>query len=334
MDDQRIGSVVRSVRLKRRWRQIDLATAANVSRSTVSRIERGHLDQLSLETIRKVSRALDVRIDLVARWRAGDLDRLLNARHSKLHELVARRFRDTLPAWVLRPETSFAIFAERGVIDILAWHAGRRALLVIELKTDIVDVNDLVGGVDRKRRLAAQIATEFGWEAATVSVWVIVADGRTNRKRSRGPQRDAADGVPGRRPVDAGVAAGSGPGDLGPLDVARRSRAERVWPVRRRSGGSADRGSRAGRCMDHARIGQRWSRDGLCSRRGSEAEDRPQGLRMSVGPGGGRVAAGDRPAAGRPATCLAYAGPGAAITRARTSLNRAVATPIDESAAP
>jgi len=183
MDDQRIGSVVRSVRLKRRWRQIDLATAANVSRSTVSRVERGHLDQLSLEMIRKVSRALDVRIDLVARWRAGDLDRLLNSRHSKLHELVARRFRDTLPAWVLRPETSFAIFAERGVIDILAWHAGRRALLVIELKTDIVDVNDLVGGVDRKRRLAAQIATEFGWEAATVSVWVIVADGRTNRKR-------------------------------------------------------------------------------------------------------------------------------------------------------
>ena len=31
------------------------------------------------------------------------------------------------------------------MIDILAWHPGRRALLIIELKTDIVDVNDLVG---------------------------------------------------------------------------------------------------------------------------------------------------------------------------------------------
>ena len=92
-------------------------------------------------------------------------------------------FRDELPAWVLRPETSFAIFGERGVIDILAWHAGQRALLVIELKTDIVDVNDLVGGVDRKRRLAAQVAAGVGWKAETVSVWVIVADGRTNRKR-------------------------------------------------------------------------------------------------------------------------------------------------------
>jgi transcriptional regulator with XRE-family HTH domain len=183
VDDQRIGSAIRSVRLKRRWRQADLAAAADVSRSTVSRIERGHLDQLSLETLRTVARALDVRVDLVARWRAGDLDRLLNARHSKLHESVARMFRDDLPAWALRPETSFAIFAERGVIDILAWHAGRRALLVIELKTDIVDVNELVGTVDRKRRLAAQVAAEFGWEAQTVSVWVIVADGRTNRAR-------------------------------------------------------------------------------------------------------------------------------------------------------
>ena len=40
------------------------------------------------------------------RWRAGDLDRLLNARHSELHELVARWFADQLPEWVLTPEVS------------------------------------------------------------------------------------------------------------------------------------------------------------------------------------------------------------------------------------
>ena len=78
---------------------------------------------------------------------------------------------------------SFAIFGERGVIDILAWHPARRALLVIELKTDIVDVNDLVGGVDRKRRLASTVVRDRGWEPASVSVWVVVAAGRTNRAR-------------------------------------------------------------------------------------------------------------------------------------------------------
>ena len=48
---------------------------------------------------------------------------------------------------------SFSIFGERGVIDVAAWNAEHRALLVIELKTDIVDVNELVGTFDRKVRL-------------------------------------------------------------------------------------------------------------------------------------------------------------------------------------
>jgi transcriptional regulator with XRE-family HTH domain len=183
MDDLRFGSVVRSVRLKRGLRQRDLATLAGVSASTISRIERGHLDRLSLAVIRRVAAALDIRVDLQARWRSGDLDRLLNAKHSAFHEEVARMFRRDLPDWVFEPEVSFAIYGERGVIDILAWHPRLRAVLVIELKTDIVDVNDLVGGVDRKRRLAWQVAGERGWEPETVSVWVIVAAGRTNRAR-------------------------------------------------------------------------------------------------------------------------------------------------------
>jgi hypothetical protein len=69
------------------------------------------------------------------------------------------------------------------VIDILAWHPGRRAALVIELKTEIVDVNDLMATMDRRRRLAWRIARERGWDPLTVSTWVIVAAGRTNRAR-------------------------------------------------------------------------------------------------------------------------------------------------------
>jgi transcriptional regulator with XRE-family HTH domain len=183
MDDGRFGSVVRAVRQRRGWRQRDLAARAGVSDSTVSRIERGHLDTLSIRTIRIVASALDVRVDLQARWRAGDLDRLLNARHSALHDSVAAWFRDSMPGWELAPEVSFAIFAERGVIDIVAWHADARALLIIELKTEIADVNELVGTFDRKRRLAPKIAEGLGWEPLTVSGWVIVAASRTNRAR-------------------------------------------------------------------------------------------------------------------------------------------------------
>jgi hypothetical protein len=78
---------------------------------------------------------------------------------------------------------SFAIYGERGVIDCLAWNPERRALLVVELKTDIVDVNELIGTFDRKVRLAPRIAGDRGWNPETVSGWVIVLHGRTNRAR-------------------------------------------------------------------------------------------------------------------------------------------------------
>jgi transcriptional regulator with XRE-family HTH domain len=183
MDDQRFGATIRRIRQRRGWRQQDLADRAGVSQSVVSRIERGLIGSPSVDTIRAVAAALEIRVDLLTLWRGGDLDRLLNAGHSALHEAVARRFHNELPAWTLAPEVSFSIYGERGIIDILAWHPGRRALLVIELKTDITDVNELIGTFDRKRRLARQIGSSRGWDAVATSSWLIVTDSRTNRRR-------------------------------------------------------------------------------------------------------------------------------------------------------
>jgi len=80
MSDQRLGSAVRLVRVRRGWRQVDLARRAGVGQPTISRIERGHFDSLSVAALRLVAAELDIRVDLIGRWRAGDLDRLLNAR--------------------------------------------------------------------------------------------------------------------------------------------------------------------------------------------------------------------------------------------------------------
>ena len=81
-----------------------------------------------------------------------------------MHESVAG-FLLGLTGWTFASEVSFSIWGERGVIDILAWHEPSRSLLVIELKTALVDVNELVGNMDRKRRLAAVVARERGWDA-------------------------------------------------------------------------------------------------------------------------------------------------------------------------
>lgn len=147
----------------------------------VSRIERGHLDLLPLATVRRVAAALDVRVEVRAGWRGGDLGRLLNARHSAMHEAVARRFARR-GDWTVAPEVSFARFGERGVIDLLAWHAGRSALLVIELKTELVDIQETMATLDRKRRLAKYVGADHGWSATHVSAWLILADSRTNRR--------------------------------------------------------------------------------------------------------------------------------------------------------
>ena len=181
MDDQQVGAAMRAVRLKRRWRQADVSARAGVDASLISRLERGHLDRLSLSALRRIAAVLDIRLEVSARWRGGELDRMINARHGELHEQVARR----LPAagWQSAPEVSFSIYGERGVIDILAWHAATSSLLVVELKTAIVDVQELVGTMDRKIRLSPRIAAERGWHARTVSAWVVVAAGKTNRRR-------------------------------------------------------------------------------------------------------------------------------------------------------
>src|SRR5438034_3059610 len=117
MDDQRFGSVIRAVRIRRRWRQLDLAQRMGLSTSTISRLERGHLDGLSIGSIRRLAAKLDVRVELLGRWRAGDLDRLLNARHSALHEEVARWLGNTMKEWIFEPEVSYSVYGERGVID-------------------------------------------------------------------------------------------------------------------------------------------------------------------------------------------------------------------------
>ena len=183
MDDQRLGSLIRAVRLRRHLRQIDVASIAGVSRGSVSLIERGHLQKLSLETVRRVAVAVEVRVEVLGRWRGDRADRLMSRRHSALAESFAS-FLSSRPGWTTEPEVSFSIYGERGIIDQLAWHAATCHLLVIELKTEFVDFNEMLGTLDRKVRLARTIAAGRGWRASQVSVWLIVVDTRTNRRHA------------------------------------------------------------------------------------------------------------------------------------------------------
>jgi hypothetical protein len=92
------------------------------------------------------------------------------------------RWLGTVGRWLVVPEVSFAYGADRGVIDVVVWHAAARALLVIELKTRIVDVNNLMATMDVRRRVAVRIAEDRGWEPRMIGLWVVLAPGRTNKR--------------------------------------------------------------------------------------------------------------------------------------------------------
>lgn len=181
VDDLRIGLALRRVRLRLGWRQQDVAERAGVSRATYSAIERGHIDRTTVAMLRRLAGVLEIRVELVPRWRGADLDRMIAAGHSRMAEQVGRAL--SRAGWEARHEVSFSHFGERGVIDIVGWHAGRGAMLIIELKTEIVDVNELLVTMDRRRRLAPVVAASLGFAPRSVSTWVVVAETRTNRRR-------------------------------------------------------------------------------------------------------------------------------------------------------
>ena len=184
MNDQQLGALIRAVRRRRGLRQADLARLAGVSRATVSLLERGHWERLAIARVRGIAAAIDVRVEVVGRWRGGDASRLLSRRHSLLAETFATFMAGQLD-WVAEPEVSFAVYGERGVVDLLAWHEPTAHLLVVELKTEFVDFNEMLGTLDRKLRLARTIGASRGWHARLISAWLIVADTKTNRRHAK-----------------------------------------------------------------------------------------------------------------------------------------------------
>jgi hypothetical protein len=187
-------------------RQLDVATPAQVGQSTISLIERGHLDRLAVSTIRTVFATVDARFDPVVTRRGGSIDRLLDERHSHLVGAVA----DVLRAneWFVELEVSFSVYGERGSIDLLAYHPATRTMLVIEVKTELTSIEETIRRHDVKVRLGAQIAVErFGWslERGWANRLLVVLDTSANRRRVARDDRTQR-GVPDQRSGHPSVA--------------------------------------------------------------------------------------------------------------------------------
>jgi transcriptional regulator with XRE-family HTH domain len=182
VDDRRVGAILRALRRRRRLRQIDIALRAGVSQQTVSLIERSNLDRLSVRTIRAVFRAVGAEFNGDVRWRGPEADRVLDEAHAKLVGRVAVLLKRH--GWQVILEATFSEFGERGSIDVLAWHPKFGALLVVEVKSTLVSVEELLRRLDVKVRLAPRLVVElFGARAAIVGRVVVLPEAMTERRR-------------------------------------------------------------------------------------------------------------------------------------------------------
>ena len=133
MEVVRFGLGVRALRRRRGWTQEDLAAKAQVSRTAVWRIERGHADRVTVHVLVRVAAALAARIDVRLLWQGEGLDRLLDAGHADLIERTLELLASA--DWLVATEVSFNVRGERGSIDILAFHPATGSLVVIEVKS-------------------------------------------------------------------------------------------------------------------------------------------------------------------------------------------------------
>lgn len=183
VNDPRVGAALRALRRRRRWRQADVGSAAKLSQPFISKVERGRIGDVSIDTLRAVAAAVDATIVVEVRWQGGALDRLLDERHaSLLGATVALLDRHR---WTAEVEVTYAHYGERGSIDILAWHEHARVVLVVEVKTELASIEATLRKLDEKVRLAGAIARDrLGWHPGHVARMLVLPSSSTERRRA------------------------------------------------------------------------------------------------------------------------------------------------------
>jgi transcriptional regulator with XRE-family HTH domain len=181
VDAVRFGRQFRALRIRKGLRQQDVANSARISRALISKIEHGAIESIRVRTLLQVSAAVEAILDVRLRWNGEQLDRLLDEAHAGLVETIVDLLRRN--GWTIAIEVSFAVWGERGSIDVLAWHAPTGILLIIEVKSVVPDSQATLHGLDRMVRLAPGLAADRGWAVRSVARLLVVSATATSRRR-------------------------------------------------------------------------------------------------------------------------------------------------------
>ena len=190
-DDLRrlIGRTIRQTRLALGLTQARVGEGVGLSQTEISAIERAIYPDMPLATAVRVLDALDIRVEfrLVPPYVAGRGESRDEA-HARCVGYVARRLEQA--GWRVAREVPVGGSRWRGFIDILAFHPEARVLLIVEIKTEIVDVGEIDRQLSSYEREAWSATHGLGWRPSSV-VGALVLLGTEANDASIRRHRDA-----------------------------------------------------------------------------------------------------------------------------------------------
>lgn len=179
MDGTRVGRLLRAVRLRLGLRQRDVAERAGISQAAYSRAERGRLEDVSIRHLDRIGEVLRITFHIDGRWRDGDADRLIDHEHAAIVEIVVKALRGW--GWEVLVEYEFNHFGSRGSVDIVAWHAATRTLLIVEVKSRLTNLQAMFTSLATKVRVVPQLRRERGWDGRQLGRLVVMPGTTQNR---------------------------------------------------------------------------------------------------------------------------------------------------------
>ena len=174
----RLEMTLKALRRAKGFSQAQLGAKIGISQQQMSRLE-ADVRRASLGALERWSEALGAYLAVEVRVSGGRA--LRDAKHAAIQNSLARKLR--LDGWIVETEVSFNHYGDRGRIDVLAFHPSMRIVLVVEVKTRITDVQDVLGKLDVKKRIAPMLARDRGWSVAAIVPALVISEDRTSRRR-------------------------------------------------------------------------------------------------------------------------------------------------------
>lgn len=167
------ADLCRSVRTDLDISQGELGQACSLSRPVISAIETGRR-AASLDDVERIATALGMSIDLVPRRPGVIAPRLHDVVHARCVAYVQRRL--TAAGFTVLREVEVVHGRWHGWIDLLAFDPRSGLLLIIEVKSSLVDLGSVERQLAWYEREAGAIARARGWRATGARSWLLLLD--------------------------------------------------------------------------------------------------------------------------------------------------------------